>query len=80
PYSARTSPSRKTRLIPIVIVSLLKKERGTKPQSLSDYAMLILPGVMLALDLGAWQLSLTMTSVANATLLANLAPVFVTLI
>ncbi|MGO7201924.1 DMT family transporter, partial [Rhizobium ruizarguesonis] len=67
-------------LIPIVIVSLLKKERGPKPQSLSDYAMLILPGVMLALDLGAWHLSLTMTSVANATLLANLAPVFVTLI
>ncbi|TBY49727.1 DMT family transporter [Rhizobium leguminosarum bv. viciae] len=66
-------------LIPIVIVSLLKKERGPK-QSLSDYAMLILPGVMLALDLGAWHLSLTMTSVANATLLANLAPVFVTLI
>ncbi|MGO7424864.1 EamA/RhaT family transporter, partial [Rhizobium ruizarguesonis] len=39
-------------LIPIVIVSLLKKERVPKPQSLSDYAMLILPGVMLALDLG----------------------------
>ncbi|MGO8557639.1 EamA family transporter, partial [Rhizobium ruizarguesonis] len=47
---------------------------------LSDYAMLILPGVMLALALGAWPLSLTMTSVANAPLLANLAPVFVTLI
>ncbi|AHF82408.1 membrane protein [Rhizobium leguminosarum bv. trifolii WSM1689] len=67
-------------LIPIVIVSLLKKERGPKPQSLSDYGMLVLPGVMLALDLAAWHLSLTMTSVANATLLANLAPVFVTLI
>ena len=67
-------------LIPIVIVSLMKKERGPKPQSLSDYAMLVLPGVMLALDLAAWHLSLTMTSVANATLLANLAPVFVTLI
>jgi drug/metabolite transporter (DMT)-like permease len=67
-------------LIPILIVSLLKKDAGPKPQSLSDYGMLILPGVMLALDLGAWHLSLTMTSVANATLLANLAPVFVTLI
>ncbi|MBY5404567.1 MULTISPECIES: DMT family transporter [Rhizobium] len=67
-------------LIPIVIVSLMKKDAGPKPQSLSDYGMLVLPGVMLALDLGAWHLSLTMTSVANATLLANLAPVFVTLI
>ncbi|MGR9174243.1 DMT family transporter [Rhizobium leguminosarum] len=67
-------------LIPIVIVSLMKKDAGPKPQRLSDYGMLVLPGVMLALDLGAWHFSLTMTSVANATLLANLAPVFVTLI
>lgn len=67
-------------LIPIFIVSLMKKDAGPKPQSLSDYGMLILPGVMLSLDLAAWHLSLTMTSVANATLLANLAPVFVTVI
>ncbi|AIC25831.1 DMT superfamily inner membrane transporter protein [Rhizobium etli bv. mimosae str. IE4771] len=67
-------------LIPIFIVSLMKKDAGPKPQNLSDYGMLVLPGVMLALDLAAWHLSLTMTSVANATLLANLAPVFVTLI
>ncbi len=64
-------------LIPIFIVSLMKKDAGP---NLSDYGMLVLPGVMLALDLAAWHLSLTMTSVANATLLANLAPVFVTLI
>lgn len=67
-------------LIPIFIVSLMKKDAGAKPQRLSDYGMLILPGVMLSLDLAAWHLSLTMTSVANATLLANLAPVFVTVI
>lgn len=67
-------------LIPIFIVSLLKKNAGPRPQSLADSGMLVLPGVMLALDLAAWHLSLTMTSVANATLLANLAPVFVTLI
>lgn len=67
-------------LIPIFIVSLLKKDAGQKPQSLSDYGMLILPGVVLALDLATWHLSITMTSVANATLLANLAPVFVTVI
>lgn len=67
-------------LIPIFIVSLMKKDAGPKPQSLSDYGMLVLPGVVLALDLAAWHLSITMTSVANATLLANLAPVFVTVI
>lgn len=67
-------------LIPIFIVSMLKKDAGPKPQSLSDYGLLILPGVMLSLDLAAWHLSITMTSVANATLLANLAPVFVTVI
>ena len=67
-------------LIPIFIVSMLKKDAGQKPQSLFDYSMLILPGVMLSLDLAAWHLSITMTSVANATLLANLAPVFVTVI
>ena len=67
-------------LIPIFIVSMLKRDAGAKPQSLSDYGLLILPGVMLSLDLAAWHLSITMTSVANATLLANLAPVFVTVI
>lgn len=67
-------------LIPIFIFSLIKKDSGPKPEKLSDYAMLILPGVILAADLAAWHLSITMTSVANATLLANLAPVFVTVI
>ncbi|QKK25088.1 DMT family transporter [Rhizobium hidalgonense] len=67
-------------LIPIFIVSQMKKNAGAKPQSFADYGMLILPGVMLSLDLAAWHLSITMTSVANATLLANLAPVFVTVI
>src|SRR5690606_9904543 len=35
-------------------------------------------GACFSLDLGAWHLSVQKTSVANATLLANLAPVFVT--
>ncbi|WP_183749151.1 MULTISPECIES: DMT family transporter [unclassified Rhizobium] len=68
-------------LIPIFIFSLLRKDNtGPRPKSLADYGMLILPGAVLALDLSAWHLSITMTSVANATLLANLAPVFVTAI
>ncbi len=36
-----------------------------------------LPGVLLAGDLATWHLSLTMTSVANATLLVNISPIFV---
>jgi len=35
--------------------------------------------VFFACDLGAWHLSIVFTSVANATLLANVAPLFVTL-
>ncbi len=68
-------------LIPLVAWSRLRGGAAAEkpPRCLSDYAQLILPGVFLAIDLAAWHLALTMTSVANATLLANLAPVFVTL-
>jgi drug/metabolite transporter (DMT)-like permease len=68
-------------LIPIFIFSLIKRnDAGPKPHTWSDYGLLILPGVILATDLITWHLSITITSVANATLLANLAPVFVTAI
>ena len=36
-------------------------------------------GIFFALDLGVWHWSIVWTSVANSTLLANLAPIFVTL-
>jgi len=39
----------------------------------------LIAGVCFACDLGAWHVSLTWTSVANATLESNFAPVFVTL-
>src|SRR4030095_13118051 len=39
----------------------------------------LVAGVCFAIDLGAWHISIQFTSVANATLLANLAPIFVTL-
>ena len=42
-------------------------------------ASLALAGLFFALDLGVWHWSIVWTSVANATLLANLAPIFVTL-
>ncbi|MBO9122647.1 MULTISPECIES: DMT family transporter [unclassified Rhizobium] len=66
---------------PIYIFSLIKgRATGPKPETWMDRGLLILPGVILAVDLITWHLSITITSVASATLLANLAPVFVTII
>lgn len=53
--------------------------RAQRPSSRSDYAGLVLAGVFFAGDLACWHWSITFTSVANATLLANFAPVFVAL-
>src|SRR6185437_10085107 len=40
---------------------------------------LVAAGLFFAADLGVWHWSIVWTSVANSTLLANLAPIFVTL-
>ncbi|WP_242224728.1 DMT family transporter [Shinella zoogloeoides] len=66
-------------LMPFFLISRVTKQADETPAGLRDYFFLALPGAFLAVDLATWHLSLTMTSVANATLLANLAPVFVTL-
>lgn len=68
-------------LIPLFAWAQLAEQprRSERPASTTDMLFLILPGVFLAADLAAWHLSLHMTSVANATLIANLAPIFVTL-
>ena len=44
-----------------------------------DYAVLLLAGAFFAGDLAVWHWSIKLTAVANATLFANFAPVFVTL-
>jgi len=46
---------------------------------LRDMGLLLLPGLFFAGDLGFWHWSIQLTTVANATLFANFAPVFVTL-
>jgi len=68
-------------LLPLLIWSRAAAGTATdaKPAGFTDYGLLVLPGLFLAADLAAWHLALHMTSVANATLLANLAPIFVTL-
>lgn len=40
-------------------------------------SLIVLAGLFFACDLAVWHWSITLTSVANATLLANFAPVFV---
>jgi len=44
-----------------------------------DRRLMLAAGVFFAGDLAVWHWSIILTSVANATLLANLAPIFVTL-
>lgn len=46
---------------------------------LAGYAGLVACGVFFAADLAIWHFSIRLTTVANATLLGNFAPVFVTL-
>jgi drug/metabolite transporter (DMT)-like permease len=51
-----------------------------KSRSGSTFALpIVLAGIFFAGDLGVWHLSIVFTSVANSTLLANLAPIFVTI-
>ncbi len=68
-------------LIPICLWAMFSPEKPkATPVTWQDSLLLVLPGLALAIDLVAWHLALHMTSVANATLLANVAPVFVTII
>jgi drug/metabolite transporter (DMT)-like permease len=54
---------------------------ATPPKWVPDtnFSPVLCAGVFFALDLGVWHWSIIWTSVANSTLLANLAPIFVTL-
>lgn len=55
-------------------------ERGRHVSSfVADRGLMLAAGVLFAGDLAVWHWSILLTSVANATLLANLAPIFVTL-
>ena len=61
-------------------VYLIPVKAGAQAKPAGAYAgMIVLAGLFFALDLGVWHWSIVWTSVANSTLLANLAPIFVTL-
>lgn len=53
---------------------------GTPPPAVPARAGWLLAGLFFAGDLAAWHRSIQFTTVANATLLANFAPVLVTLV
>jgi len=56
----------------------LKNPMATRVK-FSDQLLLAVPGLLFAGDLAFWHASIKLTSVANATLLANFAPIFVTI-
>ena len=49
------------------------------PRSVRDFLLIGMAGLYLAADIMAWHYSIRMTTVANSTLLANVAPMFVVL-
>ena len=53
--------------------------RTIRPRAPADYFRLLLAGAFFSGDLAFWHLAILNTSVANATLFANFAPIFVTL-
>lgn len=67
----------------LVPLFLLARRAGTggqaRPRGLRQIWLVSLPGLILGTELVAWHISLHMTSVANSTLLVNMAPVFVAL-
>lgn len=67
-------------LLPLIVWTRMTPPADpVRPQTFRDRFLLALPGVFLAGDLAAWHVALHVTSVANATLIANMAPIFVTL-
>lgn len=54
-----------------------QRERGSS-SFVANRRLLIAAGLFFAGDLAVWHWSIVLTSVANSTLLANLAPIFVT--
>lgn len=67
--------------VPVLGVMMLWDQRSarTPPLGRREYLRLALAGLFFAGDLGIWHISIHFTSVANSTLLVNLAPIFVTL-
>ena len=65
--------------LPVLGVWLLFENRRATTVPRADRKLLLAAGLFFAADLAVWHWSIRFTTVANATLLANSAPLFVTL-
>lgn len=69
--------------LPVLWLWMFLEGQGTnaprQPATAADYRRLIAAGLFFTGDLATWHWSLKLTTVANSTLLANSAPIFVTL-
>jgi drug/metabolite transporter (DMT)-like permease len=69
--------------LPVLFIWMQVESRrqaaSRRPSSRSDYLRMVAAGLFFAGDLAIWHWSIRFTSVANATLLANFAPIFVAL-
>ena len=69
--------------MPVLVIWMVADRRHNpetrRPAGRGDYFRLLLAGAFFSGDLAFWHLSIMNTSVANATLFANFAPIFVTL-
>ena len=59
------------------ISAVAPRPAADQPWTVRDFLLVALAGASLAADMGAWHFSIHMTTVANATVLPNVAPVFV---
>jgi drug/metabolite transporter (DMT)-like permease len=67
-------------LLPLSMLFARRRGDGRLPATAAEHLTAAMPGIFLAGDLATWHTSLHMTSVTNSTLLANMAPIFVTLV
>ena len=65
--------------VPVLWVLYLLKTKARSQRYSGKWPLLLAAGFAFAGDLGFWHTSIKLTSVANSTLLANLASIFVTL-
>jgi drug/metabolite transporter (DMT)-like permease len=66
--------------LPVLFAWAHFDSKTTRPEEKGgSLRLMVLAGFFFAGDLGVWHWSIVLTSVANATLLANCAPIFVTL-
>jgi drug/metabolite transporter (DMT)-like permease len=65
--------------VPVLWMLYLSRKKAGASRYAGRWPLLFAAGMAFAGDLGFWHLSIKFTSVANSTLLANLASIFVTL-